>query len=578
MFIKNYYLENEIFVSRLKKIIVFILIIIISFLLGCRKDNFVEPTDPFENQELEAVPEIITIGEGNNALKLKANHASVIRTETGLRIKGSVFVENSKYGDMPLSTGDFELVKDGAQNSYKNITGFSKIELPHEGLLKNLKIAALAAAPFGFKKGSEFEQGAFNWPVNADRYYFYYENDNPIQANITSSSIKNIKKIAIDPKDPFTFFTCDFNGTKLGDISDVGIAISTQGLIPFVPAVSFGGIKGFHGNLYLTGTIPLRQYPVAFTGEACMSFGSGEGNSDKFFAGKESAFILGLNGKATLDHEALDWLNVEVVLGKATLTLDVKESGSTELKFAGVREFPPSTPSDFLAEIIGQDWNFLDYLAPVETKETFYGTIGTELSDWKLGFKSESKLRNLPGNIELDLGKTQLEISSSQMYFLGEAVVGGLNRVGVEGYADRNGNFKLTGYGKSSFHASAGRLSIGYSLGMEVSIQLQDKVFTFRGKFSFKGKACITIADVDICASISIGGSTSISSNGTFEICFEIGVGKIGFDVCIKYERNNKLVGELFDQKMIVNEIPIEQVPVENRFPAVDSFGNVISY
>ena len=266
------------------------------------------------------------------------------------------------------------------------------------------------------------------------------------------------------------------------------------------------------------------------------------------------------------------------MVGKATLILDVKESGSTELKFAGVREFPPSTPSDFLAEIIGQDWNFLDYLAPIETKETFYGTIGTELSDWKLGFKSESKLKNLPGNIELDMGKTQLEISSSHMYFLGEAVVAGLNRVGVEGYADRNGNFKLTGYGKSSFHADAGKLSIGYSLGMNITIQLHDKVFTFKGSFSFKGKACITIADIDFCASISIGGSTSISSNGNFEICFEIGIGKLGFDVCIKYERNNKLVGELFDQIMIVNEIPIEQVPVENRFPAVDSSGNVISY
>ncbi|MHB8843083.1 MAG: hypothetical protein ACYC56_15060, partial [Candidatus Aquicultor sp.] len=331
--------------ARAKKVVAFVFVIVISFWVGCTKENFVEPVDPFVDQELVANPEVFTVGEGSNALKIKTNPANVVTTENGVRIKGSIFVENSKYGDMPLSTGDFELVKTGTNNFYSNITGFSKVELPNEGLLKNLQMIGMPVSALGFKKGSEFDTGAFNWPVNPNHYYFYYENNdaNPFQAEVTKSSFKNIKKIAIDPTDPFTFFTCDFTGTKLGDLSDVGLAVSTQGLIPFVPLVPFGGIKGFNGNFYFTGTIPLKSYPIAFTGEACLAFNSGDPNGIKnFFSGNETNFKLGLNGEATFDNTALDWLNVKVVLGQATLVLGVKQSGDTEIQFAGVREFPPS--------------------------------------------------------------------------------------------------------------------------------------------------------------------------------------------------------------------------------------------
>ncbi len=560
--------------KHIKKFGMYLFILAISLWFGCRKENFVEPPDPFATQELEANPDVITLGEGNSALKIKTNQANVIETKDGLRIKGSVYIENDKYGDMPFSTGDFELVKDSIGNFYKTITGFSRVELPKEGLLKDLQMIGMPTSNLGFKKGSDFDLGAFNWPVNPDHYYFYYENDdsNPFQADIAVSSLKNIKKIAIDPTDPYVFFTCDFNGTKLGDLSDVGMAISTQGLIPFTPLVSFGDITGFNGNIYITGNIPIGTYPVSFTGEACLAFNSGDPDGySKFFTGRSTDFTLGLNGEVTFDNTALDWMNVQVVLGQATLIFDEKGTGDTKLEFAGIRQMPPTTLSDFLKQIINKDWNFLDYLIPVEQKETFYGTIGTKLSDWKMGFKMESSL-NLPGDIHLDMGKTQLEVTSSQMYFMGEAVVGGFNRLGVEGYAQKNGDFKLTGYGKNSMHASAGKLSIGYSLGMDVTVQYINGVFTFSGSFKFSGKACVTIAKHDFCASISFSGSVSISSDGSFKVCFSIGVGKLGFDVCISYDRNNsKIVGkDMFIQTMTATEIPLKMVPENMRFPAVE--------
>ncbi|MCX6149642.1 MAG: hypothetical protein NTX22_03855 [Ignavibacteriales bacterium] len=558
---------------RLKKASEVAFIILISLWGGCVKENFVEPKDPFEQQQLNPDARVITLGSGKSALTLKTNPENIIETENGIRIKGSLFIANTKYGDMPLSTGDFSLFKDTTRlakgtsdDFFSGLNGFALTDIPHEGLLKDFKMLGMSAADFGFKKGSEFETGAFQWPVNEDRYYFYYEDaNNPLQAELESSSFFNLKKIAIDPTDPFVFFTCDFSGTKLGELKDIGFGVSVQGYLPFVPAVTIGGITGFNGNLFLTGTIPIKKYQVAFTGEACVGFNSGDPQGiRKFFQGKENNFNLGMNGKCTLDNEILDFLNVEVVLGQATLTLSVKESGDTQLKFAGIRETPPSKVSDFLYEIIGQDWDFLDYILPYEQKETFYGTIGNKLSEWELGFKMESSL-NLPGDIHLEMGKTQLELTTSHMYFLGQAVVCGFTNIGVEGYADRTGSFKLMGYAKNSFHAKAGKLSIGYDLGMSVSLALVDKVFSFTGEFHFRGEACLG----KLCASISVKGSVVIATDGTFTVCFSIGIGKLGFDVCIDFTKENT-GNENFIQTMKATEIPLEQVPVENRFPAYE--------
>ncbi len=567
--------------KSLKNIGMYLLILTLTLWFGCRKENFVEPPDPFASQELEANPDVITLGQGANALKLKTNQANVIETKNGLRIKGTLYIENDKYGDMPFSTGDFELTKDstlakqeGTKNIYSMITGFSRVELPQEGIFKDLQMVGMPTSTLGFKKGSDFDTGTFGWPVNPDRYYFYYENDdsNPFQANIARSTLKNIKKIAIDPTDPYEFFTCDLNGTKLGDLSDVGMAVSAKGLIPFTPLVPYGDISSFNGNIYLTGTFPVATYPVSFTGEAVLAFNSGDQNGfTKFFSGKSTDFTMGLNGQVTFDNTALDWMNVQVVLGQATLILSENGLGDTELEFAGVREMPPTTVSDFLNQIIGKDWNFLDYLIPVEQKETFYGTIGTKLSDWKMGFKMESSL-NLPGDIHLDMGKTQLEVTSSQMYFMGEAVVCGFNRVGVEGYAQKSGDFKLTGYENSSFDASWHALSIGYSLGMSVTVQYISGTFTFIGKFNFDGRACVRILKHNYCAHIGFSGSVSISSNGSFEITFSVGVGPVGFDVHIHFDPNNsKVAGEKnYIQTMTATEIPLKMVPENMRFPAVE--------
>jgi len=544
----------------------FIVSFFILLLMQCTVENFVEPIDPFESKKLEPNPEKILVGTGQNAILLKANKASLVKTDYGYSVKGSVYIENKKYGDIRLTNGTFDIIKDAAGN-YTQINGLGISELPKEGLLKKLNLDGLPLAPMILKKGSEFESGPFGWPVDPNRYYFYFENDEPYSASVTKSKFKNIKKVAIDPLDPYYFTSCDFSGSKLGDISDAGIAVSAQGLIPFAPLVTSYTIPSFKGNFYLSGTIPLNKYPIAFSGEAVLALGSSSSNHDNFFANRNSTFQLGLNGKATLDNEVLDWLNIEIVLGKASLYLGIQESGSTTIKFVGEREFPPSKPSDFLYEVIGQDWDFLDYLVPVEQKETFYGTIGTEFSEWELGFKSESTL-NILGN-RIDMGHTRLEITSSSMHFDGEALIGPFGRVGAKGYAERNGNFELLGFARVDKKYSKGPLYLKFEFSIDASLKHASSKFTFKGKVKLSGKACVDVGAFDICAGFTIRASVTISSDGSFEVCFSIGIGGVGFDVCIEYDRSS-LMTEEFIETMTYREIPIEQVPIENRFQIDD--------
>lgn len=547
---------------------IFTLLLISLVVLQCTKENFVEPIDPFAIQELEPNPIVMQLGEGDNALILKANNGSVIDAADGVgkRIKGSLYVENSKYGDIRISNGDFELTGGEESSTGLYFTGFqgeALLTLPEEGLLQNLEIPGLTAAPIGFKKGSEFDTENYAWPVNEDRYYFFYENLNPLPVNITSSSIENIKKIAIDPTDPFFFVSGDIIGTPLGDISDAGIAISAQGLIPFNPKVSLHDFRmdSFYGNLYIAGNVPLGKYPASFSGETVLSFDSDNNeDSDLFFSGKSSNFILGLNGTVNFEHETLDWMGISVELGNATLEYYMSRSGDTQLRWAAERR--DIVVSDFVNDIIGKDYDFLDYLKPSSTNMEFFGAIGTDVNIWEMGFRMETAL-DLPGFSSIDMGHAYFYINKDRMKFDGYAALAGFSGIGIKGNVEfSNGHFVLTGYVKSGFSASCCKLKISYSLAMDVTLEYDGDV-EFRAKVKLKGKACFG----KLCASITIRANVSISSNGSYKVCFSVGIGALGFDVCIK---KNGLANGQYEEIMTYDEIPLEFVPLENRFDAYE--------
>jgi hypothetical protein len=79
---------------------------------SCRKENFKEPQDPYENERLDANHAAIRFGEGTNAIEVCTNYENIDTTANGnLRIRGTLFNVNEKYGPIKISQGDFLLLK-----------------------------------------------------------------------------------------------------------------------------------------------------------------------------------------------------------------------------------------------------------------------------------------------------------------------------------------------------------------------------------------------------------------------------------------------------------------------------------
>ncbi len=418
----------------------------------------------------------------------------------------------------------------------------------------------MPAAMIGFKKGSEFETGAFEWPVNPDRYYFYYEVPDGFDAGILQMWMSGIKRVAIDPTDPLFYVYCDFGLTGLGPLQDIGMGFSAQGLITYQPLVDYYSIPSFTGNLYFRAAISLEEIPVVISGETVLAFKTPETDAFAFFNGENASYKFGSNARLTFDSSVLDFLNIEIVLGEASVYYDINTQQESVIKWAGIREVPSSTPSDFLYQVIGQDWDFLDYLQITELREIFYGTISSDLSNWELGFKSNTWL-NI-GNYRIDMGSMYLEFTTDHLFFGGSMRLAGFGRAAIDGSVYMNGNFEFKGTVSSGFSASSGGLSIGYDLRIEVTFKHTDGVVTLKGKARLSGEACAGL----ICVGFGINTTITISSEGSFEICFSIGVGAIGYDVCINF--NSVMINgrESYTQTMTAIEIPLEQVPLENRF------------
>ncbi len=550
----------------------FLLLAIFITCTTCTKENFVEPPDPFAYQKLDAEPSEFKLGSSDNALILKTNETNVTKTENGIRIKGSIFVENGAYGDIRLTNGDVYLtLKEGTTDIYEGFDSFCLYRLPTEGVFNGLELLDFPSGKMFYKKGSEFETGAFEWPVSQDRYYFYYENPDPMNGALFKGKLSNLNQVAIDPTDPFVYMSCSFEGTPIGLIEEAGLAMSAQGLIPFEPAVTSYKIPEFEGHMYLSASIPLAKFPVTVEGETVLAFDKDDDNSSRdFFENNNAAFKMGLNGRALFTPDQLEWLPFDLELGRASLYLNVQKSGSTKLMFVGEREFPPKTPGEFINDLIGRDWEFMKYLSfGTESKETIYGTLGTEISDWEIGFKHESSLN--VGGYKIDVAELEMEVSPEHFYFFGEVRVGPISDVSISGDVKRNGNFIFTGSAHTGWKYDQDKnfgIYISFDMGVDVLLKHIDGVVTFRGDIYFEGKACVNIKGLpDPCISASFDVSVEIASSGKITVRFRIGIGKFGFSIKRTWGGKNELQKGSNTGETIVTSIPIEEVPIQNRFP-----------
>ncbi|MBU1681127.1 MAG: hypothetical protein KKD86_20090, partial [Bacteroidetes bacterium] len=170
----------------------FFLIAALIFIFGTScQEKFVEPLDPFDKQRLEKDPAVINFGSGTSALRIKTNKTNIVEFPEGIRIKGSVFTEHERYGDIRLTNGDFVLLKDAAvrklgkyyyhsdygnleisKNRFTRVAGdtlagysgmaaYGLFETPAHGILNKVK---LPITPHGgmmmFGSGASFKTGA----------------------------------------------------------------------------------------------------------------------------------------------------------------------------------------------------------------------------------------------------------------------------------------------------------------------------------------------------------------------------------------------------------------------------------
>jgi hypothetical protein len=209
----------------------------------------------------------------------------------------------------------------------------------------------------------------------------------------------------------------------------------------------------------------------------------------------------------------------------------------------------------------------LDYLSPVDTKETFYLSMGSDVNDWMLGFKFTSQL-NLPNGYSIDLGHMYLHVDPSQMKLDAMISIAGFSRVGFQGEVHTNGNFSLYGYTSAGFSASSGPLSISFNLSISALLKYWDGTTTFRADGHLSGHVACHCWLFTIRAGLSLDVSLSINSNGSFTVCFTIGIAGHGFHICLDYKAQMaQMMGDKFQPEMHYVEIPIEQVPIQNRLP-----------
>jgi hypothetical protein len=594
---------KKIFGDKMKSIykynclnLLFVLTIVFS---GCLKDNFVEPQNPFVPERLDPNPAVFKFGSGDSAMIIKTNKSNVETTKDGIRVKGAIYSENEKYGDMHLTNGDLYFLNDKVlgkfQSTYStehgnlplskgsfacylgdtilnfnNFTGYGLLDFPKVGVLSLIE---LPSSPIGgafiFAQGKELKEKEPDYfvPLNSNQYYYLFDLEVGPPIKIGNIGMSGALRFANDPEDPFLFTRCDLQGLSVAGMQKIGFAISVGGLIPFEPKLDYYRLQSFdNGVIYLTGQIPLEPWPLILDGEVTYGFNKADPEAPiKFFKKIPTTYNFGAYGELQLDHAALSPLNISITLGTANIfaTLDLTKKG--QLVFCGDVTSPSTTPRELVAQVLNEDLEFLDFIKnPVSTKLTMFGSISTDVNDWEYGWRFKQSLDLSTYNMgTLDVGKAEFIVGTQLLFYKGFVGIGPFAGIEIKGELKRTGDFLLQGYGYVDIHGSWGPVSFDIDMELLAKLFKEGSNLGFHGKIRLEVEGCVKIGLIKICVGARIGVSVKLETNGKLEFCFEIGIGKLGYDVCVKY---NKTADGKVIETITVREIPLEQVPQENRY------------
>jgi hypothetical protein len=583
-----------------------ILISLLTLLIaGCVKDNFTEPPDPFIKQRLEEGHVSFQFGNGVDSFKILTNSENVTFTDKGnIRIRGSIFADRDtlapvrlsqgdfillknvgsnqksvyleEYGELPLSKGSFKLLNSSGSPSteFQGFGGYSEFTLPQVGLIQDMEIPLVDGSPIGFAQGSELP----DFPVNPNNTYFYFYYDD-LTDFVLSQSAFSISRMALDPDDPYFYVHANAMSIPgLNSLEEGGFATSVQGNIPFeVPSsLSFGNVESFnYGNIMLEGSINLESFgvPIVIDDANCtIGFGNMI-DGQNFFNGGEVPMMMGLKGGFVLVvAEIVEWK-----LGDAAVSLRIGSYDDFEFSYAAYfdNEMSIFEPIERLTGIDASSSAF-DFIQPPQEARTIstWGTLSSNIDDWTIGLKSESYM-DFPGVMRVDMGSVEFEASNESLYFDCRMPISLFSSVGLSGEIKESGAFKLKAY--TSAGESFGKWGLSIDIGYRAHFLLDVKSIS-DWYFEIYGKAYLDISigqpwfdahgitefndlsDPRVKASISF--KVTLQSSGKFSGYLKFSIWGKGYKLKFSFKLNSS---EQYSVESL-EEIPLDEVPIENRF------------
>lgn len=589
----------------------FVIIIVFS---SCQKDNFVDPPDPFEIQRLEEGYTSFEFIKGDNSFKILTNHENITVTEKGnYRIRGTIFADRGDAAPVRLSQGDFVLLKklstnqktatidglgeipistgtfktmnmEGGFDEFEGFGGYSEFTLPQVGLTQDLTIEQPDGTNILFGQGSDLPD---DFPVNPDRNYFYFYYGDYVDFALGNSPFM-IDRMALDPEDPFFYVHASAMSIPgLSSLEDGGFAASVQGNIQFTPpeSLSFGKVESFgNGNLLLQGSVNLQTtfgVPIVISdATAVMAFdvdGSGDSGTAgaNYFKGENVPFKMGLSGGLVLAVHDL----ASFELGDAAISLFVADYDQFEFRWAGwvTNELRPLAPVEDLLgwDTEGTAWDMIRLPGMVNELRT-WGTIGTDSDNWEFGLHTTSTLKL--GFMDVDMGGFKIEMSKNNLDLYAEMSVGWFGNLYFGGYIHDDGAYGLEGGARKS--TSFGKWGLSIEVGYRVGFDLEGYA-SGDWDFCLHGKAYLDVSigeaffeahpelreeydllEDDLKAEFSASLRACLDSSGKFKGKIRFSFWKIGysFDFSFTLDSSEGCPAYNFE------EIPLEEVPMENRF------------
>ncbi len=348
---------------------------------------------------------------------------------TSLNASGSLLLL-TPMGEMVIQ--EAELVFEygaGGLGGIERLRGTAQVPFPDLGILAGAEIGTPAMADVGLDYGSNLAD--LEAPLVDDRQYLFFRFSAGFEASVGAIGFEapggQSITFALDPQDPFFFLTGSLAGlSEIAGVEDLGIAMSLQGLIPFVPDTTWGigdDIGNFDANLYLQGVIPFARLPLNLDGSLVVDVDAND-DGNTLFNSLAPDVEYGGNGTLNVGVDFLKFFSFGFELGSASLGIKLAEEGQ-QAYFSG--QLDPDT--DFLPQ----------ELVPIRPSNTvnMAGLISDDIA--------RSFLRG-EGEYRLD--------ASTLSRFVG-AELNDLTATSASFSADRNG-VRLTGLTRSSIYPGVG--------------------------------------------------------------------------------------------------------------------------